>query len=51
MSEIKEAKVDLSSLPEVSCPHCGAKFFGWALKEQLGQVIDCDECHGQMKLI
>jgi len=49
--EIKEAKVDLRSLPEVTCPHCGAKFYGWALKAQIGQVTTCDKCQGQIKLV
>ena len=48
--EIKEVVVDLTSMPEVACPHCGAKFYGWSLKYNIGKVIECDQCRGQMKL-
>jgi len=52
MSEIKEAKVDLGkSPPEVECPYCGAKFYGWVLKSEIGEQIECDKCLGKMKLV
>ena len=52
MSEIKEAKVDLGkSPPEVECPYCGAKFYGWVLKLKIGEQTECNKCLGKMKLV
>lgn len=51
VGEIKEVKVDLTSMPTVNCPHCRAKLYGWSLEYNIGKVIDCDECGGKMKLL
>jgi hypothetical protein len=51
LEEIKDAKVDISHLPVVNCPHCGARASGWSLKADIGKVIRCDKCHGKMRLL
>jgi hypothetical protein len=53
INEAMEAVVDLNkSPPEVICPYpdCGEKHTGWALKEKIGKIEQCNKCHGLMVL-